>query len=304
LNNNSISETSLSECLLPSVSFEQVACNDTALHSMDAIKNLTDSDKLFRDEYKIIKLELDEKTTTLARMQIELQHNFSSMNEFKKLYEIKETQLNESIKREVTLSENLNETNEKCISLSKQVEEFERQVKQLRNEIDVRANVEKDMRADSQRLGEKIIDINLQLQDKLSEIEFLNRENNALQERINSDEKKLRSANDEINKMKQSLDRLSNEYTEMSHLLKNKDATTKNKLEEFEKTRQDLSSLQKKYSELTQNLDSKVTSLTSEIDRLKKDKEKLSEDLLNLKNKQRLTSGNFLNFKFILLINK
>ena len=144
-----------------------------------------------RDEYKLLKIDLDAKNEAIARMQAELQQSVAFATETKKSAELKEASLDESVKKERALGEKLDESSKKIATLTKKLDEYELSFKQLKSDLDVKKDSEKELQGDKQRLNVKIDDLGLQLKEKVSEIEFLNRENNSLQERIDVDEKKL-----------------------------------------------------------------------------------------------------------------
>jgi chromosome segregation ATPase len=273
---------------------------------IETIKNLTDADKLLRDEYKLLKIDLDDKNDIIAKMQTELQQNFSLINEIKKTVEIKETNLNESLKKEKLINEKLEETSKKVVTLNKKIDEYESAFVQLKNDLVIKKDIEKELQGDNQRLNAKINDFSSQLKEKMSEIEFLNRENVSLQERINADEKRISLIDTEKNDLKQKLanlktdlDKKSTELNKFDSLVKskeielgktnklitNKEQAVQKKLEEFEKNKIELSELRTKYDDLRLNLEDKVSILNKEIERLNKDKEQLFQDLNDIKAK-------------------
>lgn len=284
---------------------------------MEAIKNLTDADKLLRDEYKLLKGELDQRNEMISKMQEELQTNFSSTNELRKLLDIKETRIKELMDSEVTLNAKLTDSDSKIAELNKKVQEYDTSMKKLKDDLDFKLNLEKDLRTDRQQMTDKLTNMNAQLRDKMCEIEFLNKENNLLQERVNGEDERFKAVQNELDEAKASSDRLTKEVQakkaeierienivrkkeaeigDLNQRLLKKEFLAKDKLEESERSRKELQTLQDKYASLSSTLDNKVNSLNTEIERLNKDKEKLFQDLVDLKTKH--TSCNVTNRKY------
>lgn len=143
-----------------------------------------------------------------------------------------------------------------------------------------------------------------QVHEKASEIEFLNRESNALQERINSDELRCKRYEHEVNELRAKLEHVQSDLEKSKAEISKLEAQSKHpsphrswtnstnvvkmstrQMEEYERTRKELNDLKERYAELSESLNGKVCALTKEIDRLNKDKEQLSTDLAELRMK-------------------
>jgi len=60
---------------------------------IETIKNLTDADKLLRDENKLLKTDLEEKTQKLDKVIVEMDKNQIIVNQLKELIANKDNQL-------------------------------------------------------------------------------------------------------------------------------------------------------------------------------------------------------------------
>lgn len=149
-----------------------------------------------------------------------------------------------------------------------------------------------------------------QVQEKASEIEFLNRESNALQERANSDEVRCKRVEANAAELRARLEQVQVELeksrAEVSRLEAASVATQtsrssgrqwttastptsgvkRQQADELDKTKRELAELRDKYTELLgENVSGKIGTLTNEIARLNKEKEQLAHDLADLRNK-------------------
>ena len=243
-----------------------------------------------------------------------MKQNAASLAELRKQIEVKENSLSESVRNESSLSQKLAETSEKLYVLNKKLEEQETSLKKLKVDFDCKTKLELELKADNQKINTKLSDFSAQLQEKLNEIEFLNRENNTLQERVNLDEAKLKANETEITKLKYKIDDLNcdidfknNEMAKIESLIVSKETeigdfnkklnsremTIKWKLEEFERNRKELDSLRIKYVELSESMGDKVTGLSKEIDLVNKEKEQLQAELSELKCQNEKCIGKF-----------
>lgn len=66
-------------------------------------ENLTDADKLLRDENKLLKTDLEEKECELDRVGVEMNRNVLVITQLRSLIATKETQLEDAFKKEKTL---------------------------------------------------------------------------------------------------------------------------------------------------------------------------------------------------------
>ncbi|CAF0782220.1 unnamed protein product [Brachionus calyciflorus] len=277
---------------------------DKTIKKEDSNKNLTDSDKLLRDECNKLRAELDNKNESINKYQSELKSNFAQLNELKKMIEIKEAKYNDSIQNEAFLNRSLDDTKNKLYLLNGKLEEYEQSLANLKLELSSKVNIEAENKIENKRLNSKINDLNSQIKEKMSEIEFLNKENNALQERLNSDEQKIKNSEDDMKKLKFKMDDLQrdldlktqevvkleklikskeNEFGDMNKRLTWKEQIVKDKLEQFEKNKKELHELHKRYAELSANHEDKLNSLNKEVQRLNKEKDDLSQNLDDLK---------------------
>lgn len=148
-----------------------------------------------------------------------------------------------------------------------------------------------------------------QVQEKASEIEFLNRESNALQERANSDEIRCKRVEAETAELRSKLEVVQSELeksrVEVSRLEAAAAASIgtqtvgrasgrqwtaptttgvkRQQADELEKTKRELVELRDKYAELSESVSGKVGTLSQEIERLHKEKEQLVIDLADLR---------------------
>ena len=175
-------------------------------HDNDQVKNLTDSDKLLRDEYKLVKNDLDEKIKQISKLELDLEFKNQTINQLKTEIDLKQTQLNESTQNEREYNDKYVETNFKLNELGKQIDDYEHVITELKTDLDSKKAIEFNLRTDSTRLNASLNDFSAQLKDKLSEIEFLNKENNALQERINTDEAKNKLLTNELQQHKHKIE--------------------------------------------------------------------------------------------------
>lgn len=148
------------------------------------------------------------------------------------------------------------------------------------------------------------------MQEKASEIEFLNRESNALQERANSDEIRCKRVESDAAELRAKLEQVQVELeksrAEVSRLEAASVATQtsrssgrqwttattptsgvkRQQADELDKTKRELAELRDKYNELLgENVSGKIGTLTNEIARLNKEKEQLAIDLADLRSK-------------------
>jgi chromosome segregation ATPase len=153
----------------------------------------------------------------------------------------------------------------------------------------------------------KTASLSQQVQEKASEIEFLNRESNALLERANTDETRAAEAERETGELRSrlallqaDLDKSRAEVTRLEALASSSGRNTPQRswttttsgvkmtarqLDEFDKTKKELADLKDRYTDLSDSLGSRVVGLTAEIERLNKDKEQLQGDLVELREK-------------------
>jgi len=154
-----------------------------------------------------------------------------------------------------------------------------------------------------------------QVQEKASEIEFLNRESNALQERANADEIRCKRVETETAELRAKVEQVQNELEKSRAEVNRLEAAaaasvatqtngrgtshrswttatttsgvkmTARQVDEYEKNKKELTELREKYIELSDSVSGKVGSLNKEIDRLNKDKEQLAIDLADLRAK-------------------
>lgn len=149
------------------------------------------------------------------------------------------------------------------------------------------------------------------MQEKASEIEFLNRESNALQERANADEIRCKRVEAETAELRARLVEVQSELeksrAEVSRLetaaaasvgtqtigrASGRQWTTttttgvkRQQVDELDKTKRELTELRDKYAELSESVGGQVGTLNKEIERLNREKEHLALDLADLKAK-------------------
>ena len=272
--------------------------------------NLTDFDKLLRDsdqaEYFTLKNDLEDKNTKISLLEHDADQKNELIETLKSEIELKETQLNESSRREKEFEEKYTDTRHKLYELESQIEDAEQVIIQLKFELDSKSTVETSLRSDTDLLHDKLNEFSVQLKEKISEIEFLNKENNALQERVNSDESKLNLATEDMAKHKHKCDQLlseldskNDEFSKFENLIKSKeielneinkklvirDQIIRDKVKECETCRYDLNDLQIKYNTLGSTTDERIKSLTNELDSLSIEKNKIYNELVELAEK-------------------
>ncbi len=261
-----------------------------------------DSNK--NDDHKTLRFELNEKKQIIATMQAEYKQQTLKIDELKKQIEAKAKSLSESQRAESSLNQKLAENTEKLNSLNRKLEESEQVYRKLKLDFDNKLKSEIDLKTENQRINTKFSDLSNQLKEKLSEIEFLNRENNTLQERVNLDEAKIKTQDEQIQKLKFRIDDLNfdidvknNEMAKIESLilsketelgdfnkkLTNRELQIKWKLEEFERNRKELDVLRVNYADLNTKMNDKVNGLTKEIEALAKEKDQLNAELSELK---------------------
>ena len=74
---------------------------------IEAIKNLTDADKLLRDENKLLKTDLQEKVTEIDNLNSEMSRNVMLIGQLRALISTKDTQLENIVTKEKTINEKL-----------------------------------------------------------------------------------------------------------------------------------------------------------------------------------------------------
>ncbi|RNA11090.1 hypothetical protein BpHYR1_054377 [Brachionus plicatilis] len=277
---------------------------DNKSNKEDSNRNLTDSDKLLRDECHRLRLELESKNESLQQLRSELKLNLNQLNETKKMMELKETRLIDLEQNEDFLNKCLDDTRNKLDHAKQKIDDYDTDMANLRNEINTKVSSEAELKIEIKRLNTKINDLSSQIKEKMSEMEFLNKENNALQERINFDEQKIKTSEEDMKKLKFKIDDLQrdldlksdevaklekviklkeNEFGDMNKKLTWKEQLVKDKLDQFEKNKKELAELHKKMSNLVATHQDKVGHLNHEIERLNKEKDKVNQELDEIK---------------------
>lgn len=103
-----------------------------------------------------MKCELADKEMHMARMQAELQAQFSQINELKKLVEIKEGLLSEAQMREATVGAELDAKRVELNGLNERLQEYEMAVRDMRQRLDEKMALELSIKNDNERLEAKI----------------------------------------------------------------------------------------------------------------------------------------------------
>jgi chromosome segregation ATPase len=256
------------------------------------------------DEYKTLRFELNEKKQIIASLQGENKQTVSKIDELKKQIETKERTLADAQRNEASLSQKLTEAGERLSTLNRKLDDSEQAYRKLKLDFDGKLKTEAELRAESARIGGKFADVSAQLKEKLGELEFLNRENNTLQERITADEAKIKTSDEQIKKLKYRIDDLNfevdsknnelakieslilskeTEIGDFSKKLNNRELQIKWKLEEFERNKKELDALRINYADLMANMNDQVTGLNHEIEALGKDKDLLQIELAELR---------------------
>jgi chromosome segregation ATPase len=266
------------------------------MQEIEVIKNLTDADKLLRDENKVLKGELEEKTDTLNKLQIEIQAKTSKINELNVLVEKKEAQLENTSKKEKNLIENLDAFSRQISELTKQIDMSESSIKHLKSEINMKNKIEMSLSEDTHKLNDKLTQLNLVLKEKTNQIDVLGQENKTLLDKFNSESMRCKAVENDLTQCKAKLSQLNKdlevkslELVSIENLIKSKEnefdnkstklfaseVSVKEKLEECIRNKQALQELKEKYELLGKDSETKVGSLTREIDRLNKEKDEL-----------------------------
>ena len=255
------------------------------------------------DEFHQLKNELELKNNEIQDYENEIKELNLSLNEYKIQINLKDNQIDKiQLEMNSDFNAKLTEINLKLLKALKQVEIDETENAKLKREIEAKSKQEQELRDKLEKQSGQHENFSFQLNEKISEIEFLNRENNSLLERANVDEKRLNIANSELENYKNKvlnlnsqLDLKINEIMKFENIFKNKDTeiaclNLKMNVKEIDlKHRTDeCEMLQLKYQNISSDLDSKVNELIVEIERLKSDKEKLSADLYELRAKHSL----------------
>jgi chromosome segregation ATPase len=272
---------------------------------------LTDADKLLRDEYKIVKSELDTKNELIKKMQTDLQLNLNSLTELKKMNAEKESALAELTRKEAHSNEQLAAANKSIDTLVKQIVDFETQIASLKKEMDVKLKTSDQLTSENERLRACNEDLNTRLQEKISELEFLNRENNALTERMSADDVKIKTLerekmklkfkiddlyndlnnkNDELDKIEQSFKNKEMDLSSEKERIMSKEVFFKSKLEDYEQSKLDLANLRVKYADLAISSDEKIRALNTDLEKIGKEKEKVAKELIDLQTKHKQCS--------------
>lgn len=89
-------------------------------------------------------------------MQLELQSQFSHINELKKLIDIKETSLTEAYAKEVQLSADLESRRVELKGLNDKLEQFESGVKLMKIQLEDKMTLEFELKSENERLETKI----------------------------------------------------------------------------------------------------------------------------------------------------
>ena len=249
---------------------------------------------------------MEDKNTKISLFEHDLDQKNELIESLKSEIELKESLLDESKKRETEFEEKYTDTRHKLYELESQIEDAEQVIIQLKSELDSKSTVETSLRSDTDHLNDKLNELSAQIKEKINEIEFLNKENNALQERVNSDESRLKLATEDVIKHKQKCDQLlseldakNDEFSKFENLIKNKeielnevnkklvvrDQIIRDKVKECEICRYDLNDLQLKYNTLGSNTDERIKALTSELESLSVEKNKIYNELVELAEK-------------------
>ncbi len=279
--------------------------------------NLTDNDKILKDDCKILKKELDSKNDEILEMENEIRELKLNIDEYKQQITLKDDQIDKvklELNSEYTMK--ISDLSLKLTKVLKQCEFEENENIRLKTDLEIRFHQEQILKENLEKLNVKNDGLNVQMNEKISEIEFLNRENNSLLERVNLDDKRINLANNELENYKNKILNLNSQLefklqdvARLEHNLKSKEnelcnlnlklnikeLDIKHKLDECDSHRLELNSLEAKYIILSTDLDSKVDELTKEIDRLKDDKEKMYLDLQELRAKHSLYHHEFNN---------
>ncbi len=266
---------------------EKCSIKDTA--DLYAIKNLTDADKLLRDENIALKSELEKRDETISKLQADLHQYFSQISENKKLMEIKDKKLDDMVLKESSNSSKLNDAEKKITEMKKLIADNELSFNKLKQDLDFKVTIENELRSENKRLTINLNDLNGQLKEKISDLDFLNKENNTLQERINTDGLKIQKLEDDWKKLKNKLSE-TNSQLEVKNMeinqLKSKELNRdKNIFKENEKIRTELFTLQAKQAELLSKHDEAIKELQEELKKNVTEKDKLIEELSELKSK-------------------
>ena len=257
-------------------------------------------------EYFTLKSDLDDKNTKISLLEHDLELKNELLEALRTEIEKKESQLDESTRREKEFDEKYTETRHKLYELESQIDDYDLLIAQLKSDLDSKNTVETGLRSDSDKLHDKLNEFDAQLKEKINEIEFLNKENNSLQERVNSDEVQVKLAAEDVAIHKHKCDQLmleldakSNEFNKFENLIKSKetelnevnkklmlrDQIIRDKVKECETFRHDLNDLQAKYNALGSSTDERIKKITSELDSLTTEKNKIYGDLVELSEK-------------------
>lgn len=159
-----------------------IKANETeAISKTNASKNLTDADKLSSQkrektedtvainqdnededgldvarQLELAKSRLEDKQTTITRMQTELQSQFSQLNELKKLVEIKETALSEAQCKETQLNADIEMKRGELKALNERLGQLEGAVREMRERLDEKTTLELNLKTENERLEHKI----------------------------------------------------------------------------------------------------------------------------------------------------